>query len=92
LIKGFTAGKSARFIRGFTATVFLPFTGFDFFAILISLDEWIIAVRSFHLACHVSKRAVAATAAARLPFEIHLSGRVVPFGALLTIKLSLAAA
>jgi len=35
---------------------------------------------------HVSKRAVATAAAARLPFEMLLSGRVVPFGALLTMK------
>jgi hypothetical protein len=36
LIKGFTAGKSARFIKGFTGAVFLPFTGFDFFSITCS--------------------------------------------------------
>ena len=33
MIRGFTAGKSARFISGFTGAVFLPFTGFDFFSI-----------------------------------------------------------
>jgi hypothetical protein len=42
--------------------------------------------RRDEIAVH-AKRAVATSAAARLQFEMFLSGRVVPFGALLTIKI-----
>jgi hypothetical protein len=46
-----------------------------------------IPARSAHRACRVSKRAVATPAAARSPFEILLSGRVVCISALLTMKI-----
>lgn len=86
MIKGFTAGKSARFISGFTGAVFLPFTGLDFFSMRISLYELIIPARSAHRSCYVSKRAVATAAAARLAFEMLPSGRVACLGALLIMK------